>query len=387
MKTRGLGRAYQPTYRDRKTGELRKSPTWWIQYYVRGRKYRESSDSTNRSDAVKLLRRRMGEIGRGRFVGPDSEKVTFENLTKLLVNDYEVNSLKSLDRAQDAIDHLRESFGSARALDITPDRVDAYILNRRDEEKAKPATVNYELAMLKRMFSLAVEKGRLEWKPYIRSLKVRNTRTGFFEESEFRAVLFHLPEEIQPVAEFAYMTGWRKQEILKLQWRQVDFNAGMVRLEPGTTKNDEGRTFPFSIFPALKALLERQRDRTDALQQATGQIIPWVFHRNGRPIKDYRKAWRKACDAAGIPGRIPHDFRRTAVRNLERAGVPRSVAMKLTGHLTESVYRRYAIASEGDLAEGVAKLAAHQEAQAKAQADRTLVPFPSDKARTKQSKS
>ncbi|PYU90803.1 MAG: site-specific integrase, partial [Acidobacteria bacterium] len=168
---------------------------------------------------------------------------------------------------------------------------------------------------------------------------------------------------------------------------QVDFNAGMVRLEPGTTKNDEGRTFPFSIFPALKALLERQRDRTDALQQATGQIIPWVFHRNGRPIKDYRKAWRKACDAAGIPGRIPHDFRRTAVRNLERAGVPRSVAMKLTGHLTESVYRRYAIASEGDLAEGVAKLAAHQEAQAKAQADRTLVPFPSDKARTKQSKS
>ena len=67
-------------------------------------------------------------------------------------------------------------------------------------------------------------------------------------------------------------------------------------------------------------------------------------------MKSFWKAWKTACKAAGAPGRIPHDFRRTAVRNLERAGVPRSVAMKMVGHKTEAIYRRYAIVSDSDLA-------------------------------------
>jgi integrase len=82
-------------------------------------------------------------------------------------------------------------------------------------------------------------------------IEVRNVRTGFFEETEFRSLLSYLPEELRPVAEFAYLTGWRKQEILKLLWRQVDFAAGVVRLEPGSTKNDEGRSFPFNSYPVL----------------------------------------------------------------------------------------------------------------------------------------
>jgi integrase len=150
----------------------------------------------------------------------------------------------------------------------------------------------------------------------------------------------------------------------------------MIRLEPGSTKNDDGRTFPLNSYPALKALLENQRVQTDALQQAREIIVPWVFHRNGRPIKDYRKAWKDACAKAGVPGRIPHDFRRTAVRNLERAGVPRSVAMMLTGHKTESVYRRYAIVSESDLSEGVAKLAALHQANSETAASPKVVSFP-----------
>jgi len=111
-------------------------------------------------------------------------------------------------------------------------------------------------------------------------LTVRNTRTGFFEEPEFRAVLARRPEHLKPMMEFAYLTGWRMGEILRLEWRQVDFQAGTVRLEPGTTKNDEGRIFPF-----------------------TGRIIPWVFHLNGKPLTDFRKGWKRACRAAGTPGR------------------------------------------------------------------------------------
>ena len=86
-----------------------------------------------------------------------------------------------------------------------------------------------------------------------------------------------------------------------------------------------------------------------------------MFHHNGEPIRDFRTAWKTACPNAGLPGRIPHDFRRTAVRNLERAGVSRSVAMKMTGHKTEAVYRRYAIVSEQDLREAAVKLATSEQ--------------------------
>jgi integrase len=172
--------------------------------------------------------------------------------------------------------------------------------------------------------------------------------------------------------EFAYHTGWRiPSEVARLTWAQVDFHAGVVRLEVGTTKTGEGRTFPFAALPPLEALLTRQRAHTKAVEQALGCIIPWVFHRRGQRIRYFDKAWKGAIRRAAVLkrdgrevvirpqllGRVPHDFRRTAVRNLERAGVSRSVAMKLTGHKTEADYRRYAIAPEQDLREGVAKLA------------------------------
>jgi len=87
------------------------------------------------------------------------------------------------------------------------------------------------------------------------------------------------------------------------------------------------------------------------------QIVrPWVFHRDGKPIKSYDGAWRSACRKAGVPGRTAHDFRRTTVRRLEQAGGSQSVAMKLTGHKTESVYRRYAIVSKSDLEDAVRRL-------------------------------
>ena len=113
-------------------------------------------------------------------------------------------------------------------------------------------------------------------------------------------------------------------EVLSRQWHHVDFRAGWLRLEPGDTKNGKGRLFP--LTPELQEVLERQRARTQAMEQATGQIIPWIFHRNGGRIVDFRVSWKNACTKAGVPGRIPRDFRRTAVRNLERAGVPRSDA-------------------------------------------------------------
>jgi integrase len=165
------------------------------------------------------------------------------------------------------------------------------------------------------------------------------------------------------VVTFAYLTGWRMaSEILPLEWRQIDVAAGEIRLDPETTKNREGRTFPMT--DDLRRMLEEQHEERKQLQKA-GHVVPWVFWRmvaNGRrgpkapqAIASLTKAW-KAGIAACCPGRIPHDLRRTAVRNLERAGIPRSVAMTLTGHKTPSVFARYDIVSGGDLTTAAAQL-------------------------------
>jgi integrase len=150
-------------------------------------------------------------------------------------------------------------------------------------------------------------------------------------------------------------------ELLTRQWAQVDFKAGWLRLEPGETKNGEGRMFP--LAPGLRAVLEQQRAATLELERKGERIIPWIFHRDGAAIIDFRRAWRGAVKRAGLPHRIPHDFRRTAVRNLERAGVPRSAAMKMVGHRTEAIYRRYAIADEAMLRDAADKLATLHQAE------------------------
>ena len=207
--------------------------------------------------------------------------------------------------------------------------------------------MNRELTALTRAFSLALQSGKLLAKPHTPMLRESNARSGFFEREQFDAVVNRLPAEVQPVIRFAYVTGWRiDSEVLPLEWRQVDFSAGEVRLDAGTTKNDEGRVFPFTA--ELRAVLEEQCTAADALARA-GVICPWVFHRDGKRIRRFEKVWKPACRAAGCPGRIPHDLRRTAVRNLVRAGVPERVAMQMTGHKTRSVFERYNIVSDGDL--------------------------------------
>jgi len=190
-------------------------------------------------------------------------------------------------------------------------------------------------------------------------------RLGFFEPDQFVSVQTHLPEALRPVVEFAYITGWRvPSEVLPLQWRSVDLRGGDIRLDAGTTKNGEGRVFPMT--DDLRSLLESQRRLADHAERSADEIVRWVFFRmvaKGRhgpkhphPIRAFTKAWAAACTAAGCAGRIPHDLRRTAVRNMVRRGVPERIAMALTGHKTRSVFERYNIVSEGDLRTAAALL-------------------------------
>ncbi len=359
MAERGMGRVFQPMYKTRR-GTGKRASTWWIAYYHNGREERESSGSTNKGQARQLLRDRLAASTMGTLLTGQAQRLRFEDLTDKLYQDYRRNSRRSLDRVERAVTHLDGFFMDFRACDITDEAIERYVDQRLDKDEAAKATVNYELAMLKRMFTLY--RRLLPVRPSFPILHLNNVRTGFFEEPEFRLFLSHVDEDLKPVMEFAYLTGWRiKSEILPLRWGiNVDLAAGEVRLEPGTTKNDEGRVFPFSILPELAETLICQKRRTQALERSTGRIIPWVFHRGGNRIKEFRGEWDRAFEAAGITRKIPHDFRRTAVRGLERAGVPRSVAMTLVGHKTESIYRRYAIVARQDLEHGLRRLAEYR---------------------------
>jgi integrase len=358
--TRGLGNVYQPTYRDPK-GELKNCATWWVVYHVNGKRIAENAHTTKRPVAVQLLKKRLADAAAGKPVGPEVDRVTLDQLLAMVEADYKANSRRSLNRIQAAAAHLRSFFrGERKARDVTTDVITGYAAHRL-EEGAQPSTVNYEMATLRRGFRLAARAGKCATRPEIPMLHVDNVRRGFFEPEQFRAVVRHLPEHLVRFAQVAYITGWRRGELLSRQWRHVDFDGGWFRLEPGESKNSEGREFAFT--PDLRAVLIAQREHVREIERRTGQIIPWLFCLPNR-IGDFRKVWATACRAAGVPGRLVHDFRRTAVRNLERAGVSRSAAMTLTGHKTLAVYQRYAITDAGMLKEAALKLAAFHAAEA-----------------------
>ncbi|MEE9301938.1 MAG: site-specific integrase, partial [Alphaproteobacteria bacterium] len=223
--------------------------------------------------------------------------------------------------------------------------------------------INRELAILKRAFRLSVQAGKLLHVPHIPMLAENNVRTGFFEHDEFEDVQAALPEELQGILMFAYLCGWRiRSEILPLTWAQVDRKARTIRLEPGSTKNDEGRTLPYDLLPEMVDVIERQWEAHESLA-SEGAICPWVFNRRGRQIKGFVKAWKSACTTAGCPGTLPPDFRRTAIRNLVRSGVPEKTAMAITGHKTRSVFDRYDIIDEADLRNALGTLAGTKKGQ------------------------
>lgn len=324
---------------------------WYIRFTVNGKEYRESSKSTDQDVALAFLEKRRGEVVERKVIGPRIERTTFADLVRLIEQDYAANERKSTDDMLCRVKCLRKAFGTVRPVDVTHKMLKDYVAQRRSEG-AKPATIRYELVVFGRMFRLAVEGEMLATVPPLPTVKIRNARQGFFEADEFARILEHLPEDLRPAIEFAYYTGWRIGEIRKLTWTDhLDLKAGLILLHPGETKNEAARTFPFAMHPALRGLVLRQCER--ALKH--GQ--PWLFPRSdGSQLGTFRKAWTAACKEARIPGKLVHDFRRTAVRNLVRAGVNERVAMTLTGHKTRDVFDRYNITSEADLSEAVTKL-------------------------------
>ena len=374
----------------------KRGKTYWIKYYRNGKPYRESTKSAKEADAKRLLKKREGEIAQGKLPGVYFDRIKFEELSKDFLSDYKVNGKKSLVAAQNNINHLTEYFGEMKMVDITTPVINDYIGYRciskeevetlikegkhqgeisqildtsfsnvskfinslqkpyRAKKGASNATINRELAALKRMFNLGARQTppKVDIVPYIPMLKENNTRKGFFEHKEFNSLKKALPEYLQGFATFAYRVGWRVSEISSLKWSQVDLSQGIVRLEVGETKNNEGRTI--YLDEELKEVFNVQSE----LRKERKTLIPYVFtNKDGTDkVKNFRKTWMSSCKKAKLGKRLFHDFRRTAVRNMVRAGVPERVAMMVSGHKTRSVFERYNIVSDADL-----KLAAQKQ--------------------------
>jgi integrase len=341
-------------------GQIRKrGGVYWIRYYKNGERLEESARTDKYETARELLKSREGDIADGRPVSVKAGRLRFDEAAADMLTDYKINGKRSHDNLKNTIidGALDPWFRGRRMTDVTTTDVRAYIADRLKDGYAN-ATINRELSALKRMFNLAKQAGRFVGDvPYIPMLAERNVRKGFFERAQFEAVRNRLAPTYQGLVTLAYYTGWRvADELLPLEWHQIDRGAGVIRLEPNTTKNDDGRTFKYGEIDELVAAVDGLWARHEALAQR-GILTPLVFcRRQGQRIRSFWKRWRTACEAAGCPGRFPHDFRRTAVRNLNRAGVPETVAMKITGHKTRSVFDRYDITSEEDLAEASRKL-------------------------------
>jgi len=242
-------------------GSLRlRGRIWWIKYYRNGRPFEESSRSRVKEDARTLLKLREGDVAKGLPVSPRLAQLRFEEAVADVETDYRVNGKRSLnDVARRIRKHLAPYFGGRRMAAITTGEVRAYV-DQRQQAGASNGEINRELSARKRAFTLAVQAGKLLFKPHIPMLAEDNIRTGFFERPQFETLRAHLPEVVRGVVTFAYLTGWRvPSEILTLQWRQVDRKAGVVRLEPGTTKNRTGRVFPSAnLLPELANVIDAQ---------------------------------------------------------------------------------------------------------------------------------
>jgi integrase len=258
------------------------------------------------------------------------------------------------------VKHLDAYFQGWRLANIDGAAIARYIAHRQGEGAAN-GTVNREASVLMTMLRLAVEHNKLLRLPIVHKPKEAAPRQGFFEAEQYEAVRRRLPEDLQTAAAIAYTFGWRTQsEVLTLTRAQVDLEAGGIRLNPGTTKNDDGRVV--YMTPELRRLVAAQVARVRELEREMGRIIPYLFPHFRKPLKgarrlDYRDAWKNACKKTGVSGRLRHDLRRTAVRNLVNAGVSERVAMTITGHKTRAVFDRYRIVSPTDLKAAAQKLA------------------------------
>jgi integrase len=329
---RGDGRIYK------------RSETWWVGFYVDGREQRQSAKTTDEGKARKYLRARLKEVHAHEldasrpFLTQQIRKKTIADLMDALKTDFELRGKDSLQNLSN-IKRVKRDFGHIRAVGLTAEGVTDYV---RDQLAAgyKKATVNRLTATLRQGYSLA----DLPAPKIVKLDESDNVRSGFFSELEIRVVMANLPVELADFTLFGWLTGMRKGEIASLRWEDVDGDVISLRAE--NAKNGEARLIP--LEGELLELIERRKAVRQVKVNGLVMMSGFIFHREGEPIREFGRSWATACRMAGVPGRLFHDLRRSAVRDLIRAGVSQDVAMSISGHRSPAMFKRYNITDERD---------------------------------------
>jgi integrase len=235
--------------------------------------------------------------------------------------------------------HLGPLLGHFEAAKVREDDLDAYV-DRRQQQGAENGGINRELALVSRAFKLARRRGIQG--PIVEKLPEAKPRTGIIEPDEIQGIVAELDAALRPAVRFAYATGWRlDDEVVSLEWKSVDLRHRRVTITE--TKGGDVRRI-YLRGPLLSLIQEQWREHAERYAWCR-----WVFHRNGRQIKSLREAWNAAVKRAGLPEARPHDMRRSAVRNMRRAGVPEQTIMKVVGHRTRAMLDRYGIVADQDV--------------------------------------
>jgi integrase len=378
------------------------SPFWWVKLSLNGRDFSESTKQTDRKKAERFAQQRMAELRTDTFLPPASKKTRVEELIEDLFSDYDINGAKSIDDAKTRWSlHLKPYFGLARALDVSNALLKRYVVSRHSEG-ASNGSINRELALLKRAFNLGYEARKVREIPVFPHLEESQPRKGFLEEAQYRAIVDGACLWFRAIVETGRTYGWRISELLNLRVGQIDLLSRTIRLDD--SKNGEGRLAVMT--DAVYTLV------TECVRGKSGD--KFVFTRDsGDPVRDFRVTWRKACIAAGVgrmvcpqcngnrtldkKGQCPqcsrtwktkeqryvsaifHDWRRTAVRDMVRNGIPERVAMTISGHKTRSVFDRYNIVNESDLRDAALKM--NQRNQTKGYETATSQPKPTTVAK------
>jgi integrase len=317
---------------------------WWVKIRVDGRPVYESSKSTKKADAIKLRDKMLAKRHRGEISGGAPDKVLIAELLDDVLNSDIGESTRYIWEKVVA-KNIRPFFGTMRAARLSTDKMDRY-REKRKTAGVTDATVNRELSILRTSYHNARKRTppKVNLVPYFPMVKETAIRKGFLTDEQYAKLRDELPQELKALFVCDYVTGIRKSELLAIQWYQVDFESNLITLEWGETKTDDPRTVPILPGDMRDLLLVSKKERDGNWPDS-----PWVFNRTGVQIKDFRGGWRDACIRAGVPDLNVHDLRRTAVRNMRRAGVPQVVRMKISGHKTDSMERRYNIVDNEDL--------------------------------------
>jgi integrase len=334
---------------------------WYIKYpksvdLITGKtKYTSHKVSFSRKLADRAFARKMLEWQERKHLGLEKKKqYTFGELIKWYLSLPGTSQVKSIYKIKQHCERLKRVFGAMKADEIKPSMVEAYqhkrlfVITYRSTPY-KPASINREVEVMKRIFNLALREEMVIKNPCwkVTRLSEQNARDRVLSKEEFDKLVKELPQHASDIVTVAYYTGMRAGEIFGLTWDRVNTKEGYFNLTSKDTKTGEARHVYFN--GPVKTILGR-------LAKVRPISHRFVFTYRGSPVKSIKYSLIKALKKAEIKDFRFHDLRHTYVSNARKAGVDRTVIMKLTGHKTLSMFTRYNSVDEADAREAMQRL-------------------------------